>query len=40
MEQLDKEEDVYEVVGEEEYEELVRKRRQQDDFVVDDGKVL
>ena len=30
--------DVYDVVDEAEYEELVEKRRQREDFVVDDGK--
>ena len=29
--------DVYDVVDEAEYEELVEKRRQREDFVVDDG---
>ena len=30
--------DVYDVVDEAEYEELVEKRRQREDFVVDDGE--
>lgn len=34
------EEDVYDVVGEEEYQNLVESRRQREDFVVDDGKLL
>ena len=29
---------MYELVDEEQYEELVRQRRQRDDFVVDDGE--
>lgn len=33
-----KDEDVYEKVDETEYQELVRKRREREDFVVDDGK--
>ena len=32
--------DVYDVVDETEYEELVEKRRQREDFVVDDGEYL
>lgn len=32
-----KEEDIYEKVDEEEYKELVQRRREREDFVVDDG---
>ena len=32
--------DVYDVVDETEYEELVEKRRQREDFVVDDGEYM
>ena len=32
--------DVYDVVDEAEYEELVEKRRQREDFVVDDGECV
>ena len=32
--------DVYDVVDEAEYEELVEKRRQREDFVVDDGEYM
>ena len=33
-----KEDDVYEKVDESEYKELVQRRREREDFVVDDGK--
>lgn len=36
--QFEKEDNVYDVVNEDEYEEIVRKRRQREDFVVDDGE--
>lgn len=36
--QLEEEENVYDIVDEEEYEEIVAKRRAGEDFVVDDGK--
>lgn len=32
------EEDVYDIVEESEYQDLVNSRRQREDFVVDDGK--
>lgn len=35
---MKEEEDVYDVVDEEEYANLVNSRRQREDFVVDDGK--
>lgn len=36
-EQIEEEDNVYDVLDEEEYEHLVRDRRQREDFVVDDG---
>ena len=35
-----KEDDVYEKVDESEYKELVQRRREREDFVVDDGTLL
>lgn len=35
-----KDEDVYEKVGESDYQELVQRRREREDFVVDDGKFI
>eukprot|EP00979_Chaetoceros_neogracilis_P019045 scaffold11638_cov236-Chaetoceros_neogracile.AAC.1 len=35
-----KDEDVYEKVGESDYQELVQRRREREDFVVDDGKMV
>ena len=35
-----KDEDVYEKVDENEYKELVQRRREREDFVVDDGKLI
>jgi hypothetical protein len=36
--QLDEDEDVYDVVDEEKYAQIVEERRNAGDFVVDDGK--
>lgn len=36
--QFEDEGDVYEMVDEEEYEKIVERRRNEDDFVVDDSK--
>ena len=35
---MKEEEDVYDIVNEEEYADLVNSRRQREDFVVDDGE--
>lgn len=35
--QFDDEDNVYEMMDDDEYRELVKKRRQREDFVVDDG---
>jgi len=35
---MPEEEDVYDEVDEESYRDLVKKRREREDFVVDDGK--
>jgi hypothetical protein len=34
---VEEQDDVYEYVEEEEYQKIVKSRRQQEDFVVDDG---
>jgi len=36
--EVPEEEAVYDVIDEEEYQNLVEERRERDDFVVDDGK--
>jgi DNA polymerase alpha subunit A len=35
--EVEEQDDVYEYVEEEEYQKIVESRRQQEDFVVDDG---